>query len=51
MKRQVELLTEFKSYHRIVVVASTHNFLVTSKMKDYIDNIFLPCQVYKYTEK
>lgn len=34
------LIQQFKSHHRIVIVSPLHNFNVTSKMKDYIDNVF-----------
>lgn len=43
------LLEQFKSHHRIVVVSPLHNFNVTSKMKDYIDNILVAHETFKYT--
>lgn len=35
------LLEQFKAHHRIVIVSPLHNFNVTSRMKDYIDNILI----------
>lgn len=43
------LLEQFKSHHRIVIVSPLHNFNVTSKMKDYIDNILVAHETFKYT--
>ncbi|WP_125770534.1 FMN-dependent NADH-azoreductase [Companilactobacillus furfuricola] len=44
-----KLLDQFKEHHRIVIVAPVHNFNVTSKMKDYIDNILVARQTFRYT--
>ncbi len=44
------LLTQFKSHHRIVIVSPLHNFNVTSRMKDYLDNILIARETFKYTE-
>ncbi|WP_282060337.1 FMN-dependent NADH-azoreductase [Bacillus pumilus] len=44
------LLAQFKAHHRIVIVSPVHNFNVTSRMKDYIDNIFIARETFKYTE-
>lgn len=44
------LLKQFKAHYRIVIVSPVHNFNVTSRMKDYIDNIFIARQTFKYTE-
>lgn len=49
-KRQNKLLEQFKNTHRIVIVAPTHNFNITSKMKDYMDNILIARQTFMYTE-
>lgn len=46
-----KLLTQFKEHHRIVIVAPVHNFNVTSKMKDYIDNVLVARQTFRYTAK
>lgn len=43
------LLEQFKSHRRIVIVSPLHNFNVTSKMKDYIDNILVAHETFKYT--
>lgn len=44
-----DLIQQFKSHHRIVIVSLLHNFNVTSKMKDYIDNILVAHETFKYT--
>lgn len=44
-----KLLQQFKAHHRIVIVAPVHNFNVTSKMKDYIDNVLIARETFKYT--
>ncbi|MCH4009712.1 FMN-dependent NADH-azoreductase [Companilactobacillus sp.] len=45
-----KLLDQFKSHHRIVIVSPVHNFNVTAKMKDYIDNVLIARQTFRYTE-
>lgn len=35
----------------ILIYSPLHNFNVTSKFKDYIDNIFIPRKTFKYTEE
>jgi FMN-dependent NADH-azoreductase len=44
------LLTQFKRCQRIVIVSPLHNFNITSRMKDYMDNIMLARETFKYTE-
>ncbi|WP_169752481.1 NAD(P)H-dependent oxidoreductase [Campylobacter mucosalis] len=46
--RQRELLEQFKRSKRIVIVTPLHNFNVTSKFKEYIDNIFIARETFKY---
>lgn len=45
-----KLLTQFKEHHRIVIVSPLHNFNITSRMKDYLDNILIARETFKYTE-
>lgn len=45
-----DLIHQFKEHHRIVVVSPLHNFNVTSKMKDYIDNILVAHETFQYTK-
>lgn len=45
-----DLIQQFKEHHRIVIVSPLHNFNVTSRMKDYIDNILIAHETFKYTE-
>ncbi|NGP46326.1 FMN-dependent NADH-azoreductase [Bacillaceae bacterium SIJ1] len=44
------LLKQFKAHHRIVIVSPLHNFNITSRMKDYMDNILIARETFKYTE-
>lgn len=44
------LLNQFKDHHRIVIVSPLHNFNVTSRLKDYMDNILIARETFKYTE-
>lgn len=37
------------AHHRIVIISPLHNFNVTSRLKDYIDNILIARQTFKYT--
>lgn len=43
------LLQQFKAHHRIVIASPLHNFNVTSKLKDYLDNILVARETFKYT--
>ncbi|MDO5617067.1 MAG: NAD(P)H-dependent oxidoreductase [Cruoricaptor ignavus] len=45
-----QLLETFKAHHRIVIVSPLHNFNITSRMKDYIDNIMIARETFRYTE-
>ena len=49
-KQSQALLEQFKAHHRIVIVSPLHNFNVTSRMKDYIDNILIARETFRYTE-
>ncbi|WP_144556487.1 FMN-dependent NADH-azoreductase [Bacillus pumilus] len=44
------LLAQFKAHHRIVIVSPVYNFNVSSYMKDYLDNILIARETFKYTE-
>lgn len=44
------LLTQFKEHHRIVIVLPLHNFNIPSRMKDYLDNILIARDTFKYTK-
>lgn len=49
-KQSAALLTQFKDYHRIVISTPLHNFNITSRLKDYMDNILIARETFKYTE-
>ena len=44
------LLKEFKEHHRLVIVTPLHNFNITSRLKDYIDNILIARETFKYLD-
>lgn len=44
------LLGQFKAHHRIVIVSPLHNFNVTARLKDYLDNILVARETFRYTE-
>ncbi|PJN90254.1 FMN-dependent NADH-azoreductase [Bacillus sp. mrc49] len=48
--RMTEVLHQFKSANKYVIVLPLHNFNIPSKLKDYMDNIMIPRELYKYTE-
>ncbi|MCD8864250.1 FMN-dependent NADH-azoreductase [Staphylococcus arlettae] len=49
-QRSKALIAQFKAHHRIVIVTPMHNFNITSRLKDYMDNILVPRQTFKYTD-
>jgi FMN-dependent NADH-azoreductase len=50
VNRTSEILKQFKEAMRYVIVMPLHNFNIPSKLKDYIDNIIIPRETYKFTE-
>ena len=48
--RSTALLKQFKEHHRIVISTPLHNFNITSRLKDYLDNILIARETFKYTE-
>jgi len=48
--RMAELMAQFKRCKRVVIVMSMHNFNIPSKLKDYMDNILIARETFKYTE-
>lgn len=49
-ERSMALLKQFKEHHRIVISSPLHNFNITARLKDYLDNIMIAREVYRYTE-
>lgn len=47
-KRMQELMRQFKSAKRIVVVLPVHNFNIPSMLKDYMDNILISRETFRY---
>lgn len=43
------LISQFKNHQRIVIVMPMHNFNIPSKLKDYMDNILIARETFKYT--
>jgi FMN-dependent NADH-azoreductase len=50
MGRMSEILQQFKSANTYVIVLPLHNFNIPSKLKDYMDNIMIARETFKYTE-
>ena len=48
--KSTSLVQQFKAHHRIVILTPLHNFNITSRLKDYIDNIMIPRETFKYTD-
>ena len=49
-ERMSEILQQFKSANTYVIVFPLHNFNIQSKLKDYMDNIMIARETFKYTE-
>ncbi|MFD2614407.1 FMN-dependent NADH-azoreductase [Paenibacillus gansuensis] len=48
--RMSELLKQFKSASKYVIVFPMHNFSIPSKLKDYIDNVLIARETFRYLE-
>ena len=49
-ERMSEILNQFKSANTYIIVLPLHNFNIPSKLKDYMDNILIARETFKYTE-
>ncbi|EJS51821.1 FMN-dependent NADH-azoreductase [Bacillus nitratireducens] len=49
-ERMSKILQQFKSANTYVIVLPLHNFNIPSKLKDYMDNIMIARETFKYTE-
>lgn len=49
--RSQALLKTFKDNHRIVIVSPMHNFNIPSRLKDYLDNILIARETFRYTSE
>lgn len=45
-----KVLQQFKSAHKYIIAYPLHNFNISSKLKDYMDNILIAKETFKYTE-
>lgn len=45
-----EILQQFKSARKYVIIMPLHNFNIPSRLKDYMDNIMIARETFKYTE-
>lgn len=48
--RMGEILEQFKSANKYVIVFPMHNFSIPSKLKDYIDNVMIARETFRYIE-
>lgn len=46
--RMSELLKQFKSANKYVIVFPMHNFNIPSKLKDYLDNVLIARETFRY---
>lgn len=44
------LLSQFKKHDHIVIATPLHNFNIPSRLKDYLDNILIAKETFKYTD-
>lgn len=49
-KTSQDLLQQFKEHRRIVIVSPLHNFNIPSALKDYLDNILIARQTFRYLD-
>lgn len=49
-QRMTTILHQFKRANKYVIVMPLHNFNIPSKLKDYMDNILIVRETFKYTE-
>ncbi|MEH7122260.1 NAD(P)H-dependent oxidoreductase [Bacillus sp. JJ1773] len=49
-ERMSGILQQFKSANTYIIVLPLHNFNIPSKLKDYMDNIMIARETFKYTE-
>jgi FMN-dependent NADH-azoreductase len=49
-ERMSEILQQFKRANTYVIVLPLHNFNIPSKLKDYMDNIMIARETFRYTE-
>jgi FMN-dependent NADH-azoreductase len=45
-----EILQQFKSAKKYVIIMPLHNFNIPSRLKDYMDNVMIARETFKYTE-
>lgn len=48
--RMNEVLQQFKSANKYIIAYPLHNFNIPSKLKDYMDNIMIARETFKYTD-
>ena len=50
LARRAELIEQFKAADRLIIAMPMHNFSVTSRLKDYVDNIIMGGQTFQFSE-
>ena len=50
LARRAELIEQFKAADRLIIAIPMHNFSVTSRLKDYVDNIIMGGQTFQFSE-
>ena len=49
-KTSQDLLQQFKEHQRIVIASPLHNFNIPSALKDYLDNILIARETFRYLD-
>lgn len=49
-EQSTALLKQFKDHDRIIISSPLHNFNITARLKDYLDNIMVARETFRYTE-
>lgn len=49
-EKRTALLAQFKAHKRIVIVYPMFNYNIPAKLKDYLDNVLVPRETFRYSE-
>lgn len=51
LERMNKILVQFKSANKYLIVMPLHNFIIPSKLKDYMDNVLIARDIQIYRER
>ncbi len=49
-EKRTALLEQFKAHKRIVIIYPMFNYNIPAKLKDYLDNVLVPRETFRYSE-